>query len=821
MAIELDKFPMPTVEDAFSALANCNFFSKLDLVEAYTQLPVDEETAQILTVNTHLGLFSVHRLPFGISSGPAIFQRRMTSLLAGINGVAVWLDDILIASVGLARAAVLRRLSEAGLRLHPTKCEFGKSSLEFLGFRLDADGLTPLRDRTAAILDAPAPKDVSELRSFIGKLNFYDKFLPNRATVFAPLYHLLKDKVPYVWDEAVETAFRRAKELLCSANLLVHYDLNKDLIVSCDASPVGVGAVLAHRFPDGTERPIEFASRALSPAERNYSQTDLEGLSIIFAVNKWHRYLAGRTFEIFTDHKSLLGLFGTEKPIPKVLSPRVERWLVQMGCYSYTISYRPGKNHGNADALSRLCVPGTEPKDVPEPAGLFLISSVSSPHLTANEVAEETGRDPVLKEILGYVRHGWPTRTAPRSELHAYWRVRDGLSIVRGCLLWGSRVVVPPSLRDSALRHLHSAHMGMVKTKSLARVLMWWPKLSTQIERMIAECPACQATRAKAPRLPTTPWPQPTAPWQRLHVDFAGPFHGKHFFVVVDAHTGWMDVAWVKGPTAQSAINALGTCFQFNGLPYTIVSNNGAAFRSKEFESFCAVQGIRQLFIAPGHPSSNGRAERMVRTVKEHLRRLSGNNWEQKLRTVLDSLRTTPGEDGRSPNRRLMGREVRTFLSLCKPSPLIPSVGPMEAKFFPGAAIWFKVHGRPDWQPGTVAELQGARMVILDGGHVRHADQLRRRVPTDPPKGGGQPRTLKVLPDISVQPQPATASEQPPEVQDPLGRQDQGQQQPPLVQAQSVTPPNPPPATPPPPTGKGRGRRSLDHFFWHWQFLNY
>ncbi|KAJ1518786.1 hypothetical protein ONE63_011599 [Megalurothrips usitatus] len=729
----------------------------------------------------------------------------MTSLLAGIEGVAVWLDDILIAGETQdlhegRLAEVLRRLSEAGLRVHPTKCELGKSSLQFLGFRLDADGLTPQRDRTAAILDAQAPKDVSELRSFIGKLNFYDKFLPNRATVLAPLYNLLKDNVSFVWGDAEKISFQRAKELLCSADLLVHYDLNKELIVSCDASPVGLGAVLAHRFPDGSERPIEYASRMLSLAERNYSQTDLEALGIIFAVNKWHRYLAGRTFQILTDHRSLLGLFGTEKPIPKVLSPRVERWLVQMGCYSYTISYRPGKSHGNADALSRLCVPGTAPKDVPEPAGLFLISSASSPHLTADDVARETSEDPVLKEVLGYVREGWPTRTAPRTELHAYWRVRDGLSIARGCLLWGSRVVIPASLRDAALRHLHSAHMGIVKTKSLARVLMWWPNLSSQVEKMVAQCPACQATKAKAPRLPTTPWPQATGPWHRLHVDFAGPFHGKHFFVVVDAHTAWMDVAWVKGPTAQSAINALGNCFQFNGLPYTIVSDNGAAFRSREFESFCAVQGIRQLFIAPEHPSSNGRAERMVRTVKEHLRRLSGSDWGQKLRTVLDSLRATPGEDGRSPNQRLMGREVRTFLSLCKPSPLIPSVGPRVAKFFPGDTVWLKVHGRPDWQPGLVKELRGTKMVVLDGGHVRHADQLRRRVPAGPTQDDGQSRPIRVLPDVTVQPQPAY--EQPPE--------GQGQQDPSRVPESPVTPPQQPHASPAPSVGKGRGRRSLD-----------
>ena len=429
-ALEVVKYPMPIVEDALSALANCKVFSKLDLEQAYTQLPVDEESAKLLAVTTHKGIFSVHRVPFGISSGPAIFQRRVCTLLAGIEGVVVWLDDILIAGGNQQDhderlIEVLRRLSDAGLRLHATKCELNKPNLEYLGFNLDADGLTPLRSRISAVLDAPSPRDVGELRSFIGKMVFYDKFLPNRATILAPLYRLLRDDVQYSWGQEEAKSFLEAKELLCSANLLVHYDLEKELIISCDASPVGLGAVLAHRFADGTERPVEYASRALSKAERNYSQTDRETLSIVFAVNKWHRYLAGRKFEIFTDHKPLLGLFGTSKPIPKVLSPRVERWLVQMGCYNYNVQYRPGKMHGNADTLSRLCIPGTAPKDedVPEPAGLFLLTSVESPHLTAEQVAKETAKDPELQQVMTWVREGWPTR-APEGEFKRFLLTR-------------------------------------------------------------------------------------------------------------------------------------------------------------------------------------------------------------------------------------------------------------------------------------------------------------------------------------------------------------------------------------------------------------
>jgi hypothetical protein len=261
-----------------------------------------------------------------------------------------------------------------------------------------------------AIRKAADPKDVSELHTFVGKLAFYDRFMPNRAAVLEPLYRLLHDDVEWVWGAVEKEAYRQAKELLCSSKLLVHYDLEKELVVSCDASPKGLGAVIAHVFEDNFERPIEYASRTLSPAEQNYSQIDREALAIVFAVKKWHNYLAGRHFVIYTDNKPLLGLFGTDRPIPHVISPRVERWMVMMGCYSYELRYRPAKEHGNADALSRLLVPGSPAAEPPEPPGIFLMTGTSSPHLAAAEIAEETRKDTVLSEVVHWVQEGWPTR---------------------------------------------------------------------------------------------------------------------------------------------------------------------------------------------------------------------------------------------------------------------------------------------------------------------------------------------------------------------------------------------------------------------------
>ena len=752
-AIPKDNYPMPTVEEAFSALAGSSVYSKLDLREAYTQVPVDDATAQLLTVNTIKGLFTVHRLPFGIANAPTLFQRLLETLLAGIEGLMIWLDDILVSGPDKATHdsrlnEVLGRLSDAGLRLHPGKCTFHQSEIEYLGFKVNAEGRSPLPSKVEAIRNAADPKDVSEVRSFVGKLGFYEHFLCNRARALEPLYKLIRDGAEWVWGEAEKKAYQDAKDLLCSAELLVHYDLEKELVVSCDASPRGLGAVLSHVFPGNVERPIEYASRTLIPAEKNYSQIDREALAIVFAVKKWHNYLAGRHFVIYTDNKPLLGLFGTNKPIPQVVSPRVERWMVLMGCYSYELRYRPAKQHGNADALSRLLVPGSEAQDVQEPEGLFLMTGMPSPHLTAAEIAEETSKDPTLQQVYAWLQKGWPTRN-PGNEFSPYFRQQAGLSIVRGCILWGRRVIVPTVLRQRALRHLHAAHMGINRTKALARVLLWWPGLSTEIEKMVSTCKACQATRASAPRLPAVPWPSPCAPWSRLHVDFAGPFKGKHFMVIVDAYSGWTDVYQVRGPTTEEAIKCLNTCFRFNGLPYTLVSDNGTAFCSHRFRQFCMQRGVKQLFTAPRHPSSNGMAERFVRTMKEMLERITEGDFQRKLDIALESQRSTPGEDGRTPAERLMGRPVRTALSLVIPAPVSPQVKPVH-DFAVGDPVWYQRFGDPHWRPATVYSLDGAWMMTVseEGDPTllrRHLDQLRRRAPHDVTAK----LPVKVLPDIT------------------------------------------------------------------------
>ena len=203
---------------------------------------------------------------------------------------------------------VLTRLERVGLRAKRKKCYFMKTSVDYLGYRIDAAGLHPLPHKVQAIQDAPAPQSVKELKAYLGILTYYGRFLPNLSSVLHPLYKLLQKDVSWRWGAEQTKAFNTSKDLLTSSTVLVHFDSSLKLVLACDASAYGVGAVLAHQMPDGSERSIGYASHTLTKAESNYFQLEKEGLSCIFGIRKFHDYLFGHHFDLVTDHKPLLGL---------------------------------------------------------------------------------------------------------------------------------------------------------------------------------------------------------------------------------------------------------------------------------------------------------------------------------------------------------------------------------------------------------------------------------------------------------------------------------------------------------------------------------
>ena len=596
--------------------------------QAYLQLPLDEESKEYVTVNTHKGLYRYNRLPFGISSAPSIFQRTMETLLQGIKGVLVYIDDILVTGPTLEEHLstldkVLEKLGRAGLRLNKPKCFFLQPSIEYLGHIIDKDGLHPTEEKVRAIKEAPKPRNVSELRSFFGIINYYGRFLPNLSSKLAPLYKLLQKDAKWTWGRKQNEAFRAAKSALQDDSLLVHYDESKPLVLACDASQYGLGAVLSHVMDDGKERPVAYASRTLTPAEKNYSQIEKEGLAIIFGVKKFHNFLFGRHFSIESDHQPLSYLFNETKGVSQTASSRIQRWALTLSAYHYTIRHKPGTTLSNADALSRLPRPTTTSADCLPGDLVHLIDHLSATPVNAANIKDWTAKDPLLSKVKRYIMVGWPD-TQLEEEFKPYRSRWKELSTLDGCILWGSRVVIPPQGRKAVLEELHETHPGCSKMKALARSYIWWPKMDQEIESLVQKCSVCQESRSSPPTAPLHPWQWPGLPWSRLHLDFAGPYMGHMFLVIVDAHSKWLDAHIMSSITSAKTIETLRSEFAIHGCPCVIV---------------------KHVTSAPYRPSTNGKAERAVQTLKRGLKCTLGNSVQEKLSRFLFGYRITPHND--------------------------------------------------------------------------------------------------------------------------------------------------------------------------------
>lgn len=741
-----ENYPLPTANEAFFELTGGKFFSKIDLKHAYNQVKVDETTANLLTLNTPLGLMKMNRLAYGVNAATAIFQRLMTNLLAGINGVACLLDDVVVSGSTMEEhdrrvEIVLKRLDEIGLRLNKKKCVFAAQRVTFLGYEIDEKGIHPSKEKIQEIADKPAPKDKKALKAFLGLYNFYERFLVEKACVLQPLYQLLKEKVTWKWTQTEQEAFEKAKSLLTSDLTLVHYSLEKEMLLLCDASEYGVGAVLVHKMEDGTEKPVIMSSRTLQDHERRYAQIDKEALAIMFGLKKFRQYLLGRKFVICSDHKPLLGIFGRGKPIPELISARMLRWALMLNTFDYEIQYRPGKKLGNADSLSRMPTPSTEGEEE-----IFLLEPSDLIGINSKNIAKETDKDQMLKRIKFYLLHGWPDKVD--SELLPFQRRRESLSLSKDCILWANRVIIPKSMQQTVLKALHEGHSGVVQTKMLARAYVWFPTLDNDIENMIALCDACQLNRNDPP-VTEHSWPVADKPWSRLHLDFMGPFMGKTFLVLVDAYSKWPVIEMVSSMTSKTVIDILKKVFADQGLPDMIVSDNGLAFTGAEFQNFMKKNQIKHVTGAPYHPPTNGQAERTIQTIKNKLKKVSELPWQDRVVKVLFHMRTSPSTvTGKSPAEILNGRRFRTALSQLHPDTVVTLDKEEEEdrrkndekkikRFSNGDQILLRIYNMNQrWKRGVVVKQVAPALyeVQTEDGivHRRHVDQLlRTRSPND------------------------------------------------------------------------------------------
>ena len=463
----------------------------------------------------------------------------------------------------------------------------------------------------------------------------------------------------------------------------------------------------------------------------------------MFGLKRFHLYLYGRHFTILTDHKPLERIFGPKTAIPSLAAMRLQRWAIILSAFDYSIRFIPSKENAVADALSRLPLPSTLSGE----NAIFKVEErlIDSLPITHKEISHATRVDPVLSKVLEFVRHGWPQHVEDL-RLKPFFNRRFELSVEQDCLLWGLRVIIPTRYQEDMLEELHTGHPGIVRMKELARSYLWWPNVDLEIEQTVRNCASCQQVRKPPAVAPLAPWMWPSNPWHRVHVDYAEDENG-HYLIVVDAHSRWPEIFFMaRNTSAKATITILRELFAKYGLPVHCVSDNGPQFRSEEFAHFLKMNGVKHIRVAPYHAASNGLAERMVQSFKNHMKTCKGSKLsvQQRIGNFLLTYRSTKHPTtGRTPASLFLGRELRTRLTLLRPSTgekVMDSQAKQKAahdvhvkfrEFYPGDRILVKDLRRENtWWPGSVAERSGPKsyVVVLDDGRVwkRHLDHIRR-----------------------------------------------------------------------------------------------
>lgn len=759
-SLEPHHHPLPTSEEIFTKISNNSFFTHIDLSDAYFQVEMDEESQKLLTINTHRGLYRFNRLSQGVKPATGIFQQIADSMLSGTDGTAAFLDDIIIGGKTkeecLQRTRdVLTRLQNYGFTLRIEKCKFLMTQLKYLGLILDSTGLKPDPNKIEAVENLPEPTNVSELRSFLGAINWYRKFIPQMSNLQAPLDELLKKDVKFEWNEKCRQSFVKFKEILKSDLALTHYDPKLPIIVSADASGLGIGAAIQHKMKDGTIKTIAHAARSLNSAEKAYGQIEREALALIFAVKKFHRYIYGRKFTLKTDHKPLLSIFGSTKGVPAHTANRLQRWALILLNYDFSIEYVKTKEFGNVDVLSRLINQKQKPEEDYVIASIqlenditrSLTESIAKFPLTHIQIAHETKTDEVLKIVFECVMKGNWNDHREDPQVNIFKSRASELSIHQECIMLGDRVVVPSSLRQKVIKQLHRGHPGIVRMKAIARSYVYWPKIDSDVEHCVQACGSCQNVAKSPPIAELHSWPIPTEPWQRIHIDLAKHESGNQLFIIVDAYTKFLEVYVMINITSSAIITALEDCFSRYGNVHTIVSDNGTQFTSSSFKEFCKSNDIEHLTIAPFHPQSNGMAERFVDTVKRGLKKTApdGKNVRHHLNIFLQTFRSTPNPiSGKSPHELMFGRKMRTVLDSLKPPAHHQTVdniaqnaefnrrrGAKSRKLSAGDQVFVKIYKNNSfkWVSGEIIEPIGNAMYtvwIAPRQIVRaHINQLR------------------------------------------------------------------------------------------------
>lgn len=642
-----DSYPLPKVNDILDQLRDAKFISSIDLSSAYFQVPLEESSKEKTAfIIPGKGLYQFKRMPQGLHTSAATWQRFIDTVIGEDLKpfVFVYLDDIITVSQTFEQhmallEEVFKRLEQAGLTVNFNKCCFCREELKYLGYVINQFGLQVDPGKVLAIHNFKRPCNATEVKRLIGMASWYRRFVPNFSTIMAPLHHLTGKDVKFLWSEDCEVAFQTIKEKLTSAPVLACPDFDKVFDLYCDASNVGLGAVLSQEG-----KVIAYASRSLTKQERKFFPTELECLAVLWAIEKFRGYVEGYKFNVITDHASLVWLNNLKDPCG-----RLGRWAVRLQQFDFTVIHRKGSEHQAPDALSRA------PLDY-DGESIDLITVDNLP------------QDKWYVEMLQLVQskpESYPAWKVEGNQLYKVVRINNEET------QWNR--VVPKDFRNQVFEECHdhplAGHMGVEKTFNRIRQLYYWPKLKVDVKKYVAKCHTCLQCKIP-PFKPAGKMGSPkviSVPLQVVSSDLIGPLPSsggfEYLVVTCDLFTKYVWIKPLRKATAKAVCTHLEQdVFLKVGVPGLLLCDNGKQYKCQEMSDLCDNYGVKILYNFYYHPQSNPteRVNRVIKTMLAAYVKENHKSWSKNIHLVSTAINTSVHEVTKfTPHRLLFGEEWR------------------------------------------------------------------------------------------------------------------------------------------------------------------